>query len=446
MDATEEPSESSKITLSTNVPPIGYARFLLWLLSLVYVLNFVDRQLLSILMPAIKPRLQLSDTALGLLSGPAFAIVYTVLGIPFARLADRVTRRGVIAICLALWSCMTALCGLAQSFPQLFIARMGVGVGEAGCTPPSHSLISDYYPASRRATALGIYALGVPVGTLIAFLAGGWLNQLYGWRVAFMAVGLPGVFLALIVHLAVRESRPSAHHAETSEPDSVWIVIELLWKHRSFRHLSLGAGVYTFAAYAIVQWAPSFLSRSHHMKSGEIGTWLAVVFGGGGMIGALFGGKIADVWGRRDQRSYAWLCALCMAVASFFAAATFIAQSRGPVLLCLLIAFTLGTAYYGPTFSATQALAVPRMRATAAAFLISIINIIGLGLGPAMVGMASDCLEPYFGEDSLRYSLLIASTAYPWSAYHFWRAGTTLRSDMETVARSGTTTPTHPLP
>ena len=257
-----------------------YLRYAMGILTAVYMFNLIDRQILSILMPAIKAEMQLSDTALGFLSGIAFALFYATLGIPIARLADRWSRVNIITISLSLWSLMTAVCGLAQNFWHLLASRILVGVGEAGSGPASHSLISDYVPLETRSSALAIYSLGIPLGVMIGFSVGGWLEQHYGWRVAFMGVGLPGVVLAAVVRLTLRE--PPRGHADgrvaagAAEQPPLKVVASVMWKRKSFRHLVLGIGAQAIAGYGVLQWTPSFLHRSYQMTSSEIGLSLAI--------------------------------------------------------------------------------------------------------------------------------------------------------------------------
>ncbi|MEZ5557797.1 MAG: MFS transporter [Pseudomonadales bacterium] len=261
---------------ATGVRPLftsGYTRYVLGVLVAVYIFNFIDRQILAILAQSIKEDLALSDTQIGALSGIAFGIFYATLGIPIARLADRRSRVNVISVCLAIWSAMTALSGLAQNYWQLLIARIGVGIGEAGGSPPSHSLIADYFTPDARATALGVYALGIPVGILFGNLAGGWINEFFGWRNAFLVVGIPGVLLALTMKLTVRE--PPRGYSEGRRPDTTEVpfreVIRTMWGFRSFRQLAFGAATQAFVGYGSIAWLPSFLIRAHDMSSGQVG-------------------------------------------------------------------------------------------------------------------------------------------------------------------------------
>ena len=409
-------------------------RYVLSILVVVYTFNFIDRQILSILLEPIKNELQVSDTALGALSGFAFALFYATLGIPIARLADRSSRRSLIAVALAIWSGMTALSGIAQNYWQLLAARIGVAVGEAGCSPPAHSLIADYYPAHQRATALGIYSLGIPFGILFGFIAGGWIEQFFGWRVAFFVVGLPGLALAVIFWLTVRE--PPRGLAEgrvvSAEQPSVKEAFNYLWKKKSFRHLATGGALTAFVGYGLTTWAPSFLSRSHEMSSGEIGTWLGLILGIPGGIGIVLGGVLADRFGSRDTRWYLWIVTVALVLSTPFSLAVFLSPTATGALLFLMLPVLLGNFYQATTFSQTQGLVPLGMRAVAAAVLLFIINIIGLGLGPQAVGIVSDLLKPEYGDDSIRYSLMIFSLVNLWSAWQYYLAGKFLKDELIT--------------
>jgi len=414
-------------------------RYALSVLVVVYTFNFIDRQILSILLEPIKLDLQLSDTQLGMLTGFAFAAFYATLGIPIARYADRSNRRNLIAAALTIWSGMTALSGLAQNFWHLLLARIGVGIGEAGCSPPAHSMLADYYPANRRATALGIYSLGIPVGILFGFLAGGWINELFNWRIAFMVVGVPGLILAVVVRLTLRE--PPRGMAEgkvlTGEQPSIKETFTYMWRKRSFRHLALGGALTAFVGYGVVSWVPSFLIRSHGMQTGEIGTYLGLILGIPGGIGIALGGYLADRLGSRDTRWYLWIVAIALVVCVPFSVGVYLAPEAHIALLMLIVPVALGNFYQATTFSQTQGLASLRMRAVAAAVLLFILNIIGLGLGPQAVGLVSDLLRPAFGDESLRYSLLIAGFFNLWAALHYYLGGKYLAEDLAATAAEG---------
>jgi len=407
-------------------------------LVVIYTFNFIDRQILSILLEPIKNDLGLSDTELGMLTGFAFALFYATLGIPIARWADRGNRRNLIALALTIWSAMTALSGLAQNFWQLLVARIGVGVGEAGCSPPAHSMIADYYPASQRATALGIYSLGIPFGILFGFLAGGWMNEFFGWRAAFFVVGVPGILLAIAVRMTVREPERGMAEGLTASATQPGIMETFghLWRLRSFRHLAFGGALTAFVGYGVVSWMPSFLIRSYGMQTGEIGTYLGLILGIPGGLGIALGGYLADRYGSRDTRWYLWIVTVALLLGMPFSVAVYLSSGPYSALLLLVLPIFLGNFYQATTFSQTQGLAGLRMRAVAAAVLLFIINIIGLGLGPQAVGIISDALQPAYGQESLRYSLLICGFANIWSALHYYLAGRHLGADLASAGRA----------
>jgi predicted MFS family arabinose efflux permease len=410
-------------------------RYVLGVLFVTYTFNFIDRQILGILVEPIKRDLGVSDTAMGLLTGLAFALFYTIMGIPIARIADRTNRRNLVAIALAVWSGFTALQGAAQSFWQLLIFRVGVGVGEAGCSPPSHSMISDYYPPNRRASALGIYSLGIPVGILFGFFVGGWMEQFFGWRWAFVVVGIPGLLLALVVRFTVYE--PPRGHSEqresTGEQPPALDVIKYLFKRRSFVHMSIGGGLAAFTGYGLITFAAAFFTRTHGLSSGELGTYLGLIFGIPGGIGIALGGRLADKFGEKDQRWYLWVVAVALAVLVPFGLMVYLVDDGMLALAFLVIPVMLGNFYQATTFAQTQTLVGLRMRSVASAILLFMLNIIGLALGPSVVGAVSDLLAPAYGTDSLRWSLMICSLGNLWAAFHYWRAGVHFPGDLERV-------------
>jgi len=408
--------------------------YALSVLVVVYTFNFIDRQILSILLEPIKQDLGLSDSALGMLTGFAFALFYATLGIPIARFADRGNRRNLIALALTIWSGMTALSGLAQNFWHLLLARIGVGVGEAGCSPPAHSMIADYFPAENRATALGIYSLGIPFGILFGFIAGGWLNEFFGWRVAFFVVGIPGVLLALLVRYTLREpprGMAEGRVADEQQP-TVMETFRFLWSKRSFRHMAVGGGLTAFVGYGVVTWVPSFLIRSYGMSTGDVGTYLGLILGIPGGIGIALGGYLADRYGARDTRWYLWVVAVALIACVPLSFGVYLSATAFASLMFLIIPILLGNFYQATTFSQTQGLVSLRMRSVAAAVLLFILNIIGLGAGPQAVGILSDVLQPQYGDESLRYALLILSLVNVWSAYHYYLAGKYLKDDLVT--------------
>ncbi|MFT6093355.1 MAG: putative MFS family arabinose efflux permease [Pseudohongiellaceae bacterium] len=430
----EKPADKSTDQPIENPYASKKARnYALGLLTVVYSFNFIDRQLLSILQESIKLDLSLSDSQLGLLTGFAFALFYVTAGLPIARLADRSNRRNIVAVSIGLWSLMTALSGLVQNYGQLLAARVGVGVGEAGGSPPSHSIVSDIFPPESRASALAFYSTGVNIGILFGFLFGGWLNEYFGWRVAFMVVGLPGLLIAVLVRFTLKE--PIRGLMEKKQVSDVQVpfseVVALLWSRHSFRHLALGAGLNAFAAYASINWLASFFIRSHGMSTGELGTWLSLSTGLLGAIGVFAGGVIADKLAPRDKRWYVWLPALVGFFSVPFAVAMLLAPGQYTALLLSFIPGLLFNVYLGTSIATAHGLVGSRMRATASAILFLILNIIGLGLGPWSVGMLSDYLNPTLGAESLRYAMVyLVPTVLFWSSCHFYLAARTLREDL----------------
>ncbi len=434
-DAPGAPRASLRPT--DSLPSPSYRRYALGILTVVYVTNFVDRQILSILLQPIKESFGLSDTQLGFLSGIAFALFYATLGIPIAMWADRGNRRNIVALALGVFSVMTVLCGMAQSFFQLALARIGVGVGEAGASPPSHSMIADLYPPEERATAMGIFAIGVNAGILIGFLIGGWINEFFGWRVAFMVVGIPGLALAMIVRFTLDEpvrglSEGRAHEAEGAPPP-IGSAFAKVWRTRSLRHISIGAALNAFVGYGAVTWLPAFLERSYEMESGEIGTALALLIGVGGGLGTFVGGYLADRLGAKDVRWNLWVISIAVVGAMPFTFGVYLSTSSWASLVFFIVPALAGAIYLGPSLAMFQALVPLRMRTVASAILLFIINIIGLGLGPQTVGIVSDLLTDRFGLEALRYSLLIVGFVNLWSGLHFWIASRTLASDLAGV-------------
>jgi MFS family permease len=407
--------------------------YALGLLTVVYAFNFIDRQLLAILQESIKADLALSDGQLGLLAGFAFAVFYVTAGIPIARFADNSNRRNIVAGSIFLWSFMTAISGYAQSFVQLLLARIGVGIGEAGGSPPSHSIISDIFPPDKRASALGFYSTGVNIGILFGFLLGGWLNEYFGWRVAFMVVGAPGILIAIVVRFTLAEPiRGLSEQKVVSDKAPPFMgVISLLWSRRSFRHMALGAALNAFAGYSLASWSASFFIRSHEMSTGELGSWLALISGAGGALGVVCGGIAADKLGPSDKRWYMWVPAAAGFIMVPFMVPVYLVDSAYIALALSIVPGILQNVYLGSTIATTHALVGLRMRALSSAILFLILNIIGLGLGPVVIGILSDYLAPEHGVDSLRQAMLYVLPAIIiWSSFHFFRAAKTLREDL----------------
>jgi len=413
------------------------AYYALGVLTVVYSFNFIDRQLLAILQEAIKADLQLSDSQLGLLTGFAFAAFYVTAGIPIARWADRGNRRDIVALSLFIWSFMTALSGFVQNYLQLLLARIGVGVGEAGGSPPSHAIISDIFPPQRRASALGFYSTGVNWGILFGFLAGGWLNEFFGWRVAFLVVGVPGILLALLVRLTLDEPVRGQSENRVAQDDAVPFAeaLRTLWARRTFRHMAVGAGLNAFCGYSAANWTASFIIRSFDMNTGELGTWLALIIGGGGALGVFGGGLLADYLAPRDKRWYTWLPACAGLVSIPFMVGVYSADTAYMALGLAVVPGIMSNVYLGNTIATTHGLVGLRMRTMSSAILFLVLNIIGLGMGPWTIGVVSDLLAPSLEAESLRYAMLfILPVVMAWSAAHFLLAGRTLRGDLAAAA------------
>ncbi len=392
----------------TNEVSSRVAGYGLFMLTLVYAFNFVDRQILVILQEPIKNDMGLSDAQLGLLSGFSFAVVYIIAGIPIAYWADRTNRRNIIAAALAVWSGMTALSGLTQNYTQLLLARIGVGIGEAGGSPPAHSMISDYYPPQRRATAMAIYSTGIHLGVLLGFIIGGFVSQAYGWRVAFMAVGIPGVLFALVFFLTVKEPDRGRWEstAEAAYKPSMRETIKLLSSYRSFWYLAAATGLTAFTGYGNGNFAPSFLMRNHGFTVAEVGVVLAIFGGGGGLLGTFFGGFISDRLAVGDKRWYLWLPAIAGSLAVPLGFPYLLMDNTTVVIASLFLVTICLNTYMGPCLAISHSLVPPAMRALTSAVLFLVLNMIGLGLGPLTVGLLSDFYAGYFGDDSLRYAML----------------------------------------
>ena len=411
----------------------GYRYYALGLLTVVYIFNFIDRQIVVILQESIKQDLGLMDWQLGMLSGFAFAVFYVTMGVPIARIADKGVRRNVISFSLALWSAMTALCGMVNNFAQLLAARIGVGVGEAGCSPPAHSIISDMFPVAQRATALSTYNMGINFGVFIGFLAGGWINELLGWREAFLYVGIPGVLFAVFVRLTLKEpprGMSELVHKDV-DPPPLADVFKLLWDRVSFRHMAMAAGLHAFVSYGVGGWMAPFLQRVHELGSGETANWLAPVAALPAALGAFLGGYFCDKYGRQDARMYIWIPTAAILMAVPFQLAAYFLSDHRIAMLVYAIPVLLNACYLGPMLAMTHGLVSLRMRAVASSVLFLVLNFIGLGLGPLFTGILSDVLGASMGAgEGLRWALVIVTLTNVWAAVHYFLAARTLRGDL----------------
>ena len=428
----------------TQKPSTGYANYVLAILFVVYVFNFIDRQILGILLDDIKADLEVSDTAMGLLVGFAFVVFYTFAGIPIARWADRSSRRSIIALGLTIWSAMTAVSGLAQNFAQLALARIGVGIGEAAGSPPAHSLISDYFPPGRRATALAIYSTGVYIGSMIAFLAGGYIKEYFSWRVAFFMVGVPGLLLALILRATVKEPGRGVFEPEASDAEQLPLGAVLAWLRqcRSYLLIVAAASVQSLSGYSVLVWGPAYLGRVHGLDGVEIGTWLGIMIGVAGCLGGYLGGKWSDLAGRDDVRWYMRAPAIQSLLGIPFVIGFTLLDNPQWALWCFFPFYFLGAMYVGPMLSMVQGLVQLRMRATASAILLFVLNLVGLGLGPLLVGAMNDYIFMEQGDHAIRYSLLVMGVLGGCASLLFWLASRHLPGDLARVqATSKSTAP-----
>ena len=419
-------------------------RYVLAVLVLVFASSHVDRQIMGILGQPIKESLALTDTQLGLMTGLMFALFYATLGMPMAMWADRGNRRNIIALSISLWSAATALCGAASNYGQLLIARVFVGVGEAGSNPPSHSIISDLYEPEIRTTAMAIFATGVNFGILIGFLLGGWVNEWIGWRWAFVIAGLPGLILGLIVRFTVREPLrgQSDPGALVKRAPPFPVVIRTMVKKPVVLHFVLGSALASFVGYAVVLWIPVYFVRIHEVGTGMTGTWLALLIGGGGALGTFLGGYFADRLSIRYGPSWrSWIVAIAIVAALPFSLVTYFSDSAFRGFIAFVVPAILGGVFIGPTFAMVQSQMPIEMRSVAASLNLFVGNIIGLGLGPYAVGAISDVLQPTYGGNSLRYALSALAIVSIWSALHFFLGGRKIRDEASLITTGTLTKP-----
>jgi predicted MFS family arabinose efflux permease len=402
----------------------------LTVLIIVYTFNFIDRQIVGILAVPIKAELRLSDSQLGLMGGLAFALFYTFLGIPIARLADRVNRTAIMTAALALWSLMTAICGLTHSFVQLFLARVGVGVGEAGGVTPAYSLICDYFPPHERARALSAYSFGIPIGSAAGIVLGGFITSLMSWRMAFFIVGLAGLVITPLMKYTIREPKRGAlDAAQDSRPAPLLQVLAVLARKPSFWGLSLGAACASMMGYGLFFWAPSFLVRSFHLSLLHASLCYGSLVLIGGLVGIWTGGVLADKYGGARRGMYAYIPALAFVATVPFYFAGVLSTTLWLSFVVLLVPTALGLVWLGPVLAAVQHLVPGNMRATASALFLFINNLIGIGLGTTLIGILSDAMRLRFGAESLRYAILSGTGFYLMAAMLLFFAGRKLPKD-----------------
>jgi predicted MFS family arabinose efflux permease len=405
----------------------AYRAWILAVLVLVYTFNFIDRTILAILAPDIQKEMKLDDTGLGLMLGLPFAVFYSVLGLPIAWLADRFSRTWIMTLSLAIWSGFTAASGLVVSFPQLLMARMGVGVGEAGGVAPGYSIIADYFPARARARALALYALAIPIGSALAVTCGGLIARSLGWRGAFLAVGGIGLLLVPVMRLTVRDPvRPAA--APGAKP-GLLATFAILLPKPSFWLLSLGAAASSTLGYGLLAWLPSFFLRSFHLSKVEVSWYYGGILLGGGVVGVWCGGWLADRLGRMNRAAYALVPAgaFLLAIPCFIAALQ--SPSRTAAFFLFMIPQALALAWLGPITAAIQHLTPASMRSTASSAFLLINNLVGLGLGPLFFGVVSTALKPRYGTESLHMAVLLGLSFYVLAALLLAGAASRMRRD-----------------
>lgn len=416
----------------------SYKRFALVVLTAVYMLNLVDRGLMGLMLEPIKKDLHLSDTQLGFVTGIAFGLFYAVLGLPIARWADRNNRVTITALAIGLWGLTVMASIFVSNFVQLVFARMAAAIGESGCKPPTYSLVGDYFPQpAERTGAMAIYIAGAQLSTLLSYMVGGWLNELYGWRMTFFLMGILGVLLAVVVKLAIVEPRTQPERASIPRPPapSMREVATTLWRQRSFRHLSIALVLFYTMGVGLGPWQAVFMIRLHGMGTGELGLWLGLITSICGIAGALSGGYVAARWFADDERGQMRLSAMAVAsiVPIYLAFLTLPHRHQALIaLIPLTIAFSI---FLGPMYALMQRLVRDEMRATTMALVMLLANLIGFGVGPQIVGILSDVLTPAFGTNALRYAMMSMSLVALWSAYHFWHVGETVTTDLSIIGR-----------
>jgi MFS family permease len=410
--------------------PSRWRYYVLALLTIIYALNFLDRTIFNVLIEPIKKEFFLSDTTMGLLAGFGFVLFYSLLGIPIARVADRINRRNIVAAAFAFWSAATALCGMASSVTTLALARIGVGIGESAGTPASQSLIADLFDKNDRPRALGIYAIGTYLGVFMGYFLGGYINQYYGWRMAFFVAGLPGLALAAVLWLTVSEPRRGAM-AETFSPEPLGPTLGFLASQRTFVVVLIGFCLTTYTNYATAAWIPPFLARVHHLNSAEIGTYAGTFKGLFGMAGTLVGGLVVAQISRRDDRWKLWAPAITSGLAGPVFAVCMLTPDFGTMVAALAATSFLVGFHLGPIFAIAQTVARPSMRALASAIILLTATCFGQGVGPLAVGMINDALKNDYGADAVRYSLLSAAATTTLGALLFVWAAATIRNDIK---------------
>ena len=408
-------------------------RYVLVILTTVYTLSFMDRIMIGLLMQPIKEELLLSDTQLGFLTGIAFALFYAMLGIPIARWADRGNRSTIIALAMVLWGGMVMLCGLVTSFLQMVLVRVGAAVGEAGCMPPAYSLIGDYFLVSERTRAMSIFMAGIPISILISFLLAGWINEYYGWRVAFLTIGIPGLLMGILVKITLHEPRLcSVDKTFSTQSQKPFCEIFItLWQQNTYRNLVIALALVNFVGIGIGQWFATFFIRNHGMETGELGVWMGLTGGIGGVVGILSGGYLIDRYMAKDAVQQLNVISYAISLLFLVNLSMLFLPYKYLSLLQLIPFNFLALFFYGPIMVLLQQLVAYEIRAMSIAITLLVLNLIGMGIGPQIVGILSDLLTHLLGSaQALKVAMAIASVASLGAAHYFRMAAKTINVDI----------------
>ena len=417
-------------------PSLAYTYYVLGILSVISILNYYDRNVISIILQPVKKDLRLSDTQIGLLTGLAFAVVYSVLGVPIARFADRGHRVKVLSAAVAVWSVMTAACGFATGFATMFAARMGVGIVEAGGLPSTHALAADYFPPERRSSALSTIAVAAGIGGFLGLAVGGPVSDHFGWRAAFWVGGAPGLLSALIAVATVREPTRRTGAAPAAPTVPLGAALRMLARRRSYIFVTLGLTVSSIGAYAHQTWMPTYFIRSFGLTPGQIGPLFSILTSVPTIVGMLFGGVIVDRWTSKDRRAPVWILIVTLGAGIPLSLIVLLTHDLTMALGASFLGALIGSAWVGPNYALVQGLAGPKTRAAATAIYMMIVNIVGLSLRPVVAGFVSDRLARIAGQESLRWALCAMLIPIAVSLPLFYAAARTLQADLDDAERA----------
>jgi predicted MFS family arabinose efflux permease len=415
-----------------------YKLYALSVVTTVYTLGFLDQGLINLFVQPIEDDLKLNDSEMGFVTGLAFAIFFATMGVPFAQWADRYNRSSIASLAIGLWGATVMVCVFVSNYVQLVAARMLASVGGAGCMPPTYSLVGDLFPsAAARTRAMAIYMLANPVSVLVSYAVGGLLGQRYGWRLTFFAIGLPGLLAAVLVKATVPDPRPPLSRDDPS-PAGMTEALRTLWHQRSCRHLSIALILFTTVVQGVAPWQAAFMMRNHGMGTAEVGIALGLIYGFAGAAGMLLGGDVVARWFGEDERAQMRISAGVVALLMPCTGAFLLLPQKYEALGALIPWVVLASFIFGPSFALMQRLVPDQVRATSVAVLLLFSNLIGMGLGPQVIGLLSDALRLVLGIDSLRYAMLAESSLAVLAAYYFWRAGQTVKRDLASVTAHST--------